>query len=97
MRKANANKPLMNASRPTHDVKTRDARILWDKSDGNLLTDQVASGVKVARFSFGHLNGTTGTILVYDNRKAQSTELLRLKIGTTQDGADLFVGARKFL
>ena len=44
----NASELLTNASRALRDVETMGVGKLWDKSDGNLFTGQVASGVKVA-------------------------------------------------
>jgi len=48
IRETNASKPLKNASRASHDVETMGVSNTWDKSDGNLVTGQAASGVKVA-------------------------------------------------
>ena len=44
----NASELLTNASRALRDVETMGVGKLWDKSDGNLFTGQMASGVKVA-------------------------------------------------
>ncbi len=44
----NESEPLMNASRASPDLKTMSLRKSWDKSDGDLFTGQMASGVKVA-------------------------------------------------
>jgi len=48
IRETNASEPLKNASRASPDVETMSVRKSWDKSDGNLVTGQAASGVKVA-------------------------------------------------
>lgn len=48
IRETNASKPLKNASIGSPDVETMDVSNSWDKSDGNLVTGQAASGVKVA-------------------------------------------------
>lgn len=44
----NASELLKNASRASRDVKTMSVGKSWDKSDRNLFTGQMTSGVKVA-------------------------------------------------
>ena len=95
IKEANESEPPMNASKRICDIKTRTARLPWDKFDGNLLTGQAVSGVKVARILSGHLCETAGNILLHANRKAQDAKTSRPKIGMASDGADLSVGALK--
>ena len=44
----NASELPKNASRASRDVKTMSVGKSWDKSDRNLFTGQMTSGVKVA-------------------------------------------------
>ncbi len=85
----------MNASISDDDIKTRVACLPWDKFGGNLFTGQVVSGVKVARILSWLFCGTTGTILLHVNRKAQDAKTSRLIVGKVADGADLSVRAMK--
>lgn len=95
IKEVNEGEPLMNASKSLCDIKTRVAENLWDKSGGCLFIGQAVSGVQVARLLSGRFCGTTGTILLHANRKAQGVGIPRLKIGMAADGADLSVRAMK--
>ena len=55
---SNANKPLMTCRKRRDDVKTGRESLARDKSGSNLLTGQMASGIKVARTRFRLLCGT---------------------------------------
>ena len=48
MWETNESELLMNASKASHDVKTMSVGKSWDKSNENLFTGQMISGVKVA-------------------------------------------------
>ena len=48
IKEMNANEPLMKCRKRIVDVKTRKWSLVWDKLEGNLLTAQAASGIKVA-------------------------------------------------
>lgn len=44
----NTNKSLITCRKCRDAVKTRRESLTWDKSDGNLFTDQMAAGMKAA-------------------------------------------------
>jgi len=48
IKETNASEPLRKCRKRRDDVETRGMSLTWDESGGNLLTVQVASGMKAA-------------------------------------------------
>ena len=73
---SNANKPLMTCRKRRDDVKTGRESLARDKSGSNLLTGQMASGIKVARTRFRLLCGTWEPVtpMIRKQRKERSSK-----------------------
>jgi len=48
IKETNTSEPPYKCRKCTDDVKTGEVMLPWDKSGGNLFTDQAASGIEVA-------------------------------------------------
>ena len=67
----NASEPLMKCRKRKDDVKTEGVSLPWDRFGSDLLTDRMASGMKVARTWSGLLCGTWEPVapMPRENRK----------------------------
>ena len=62
----NASEPLMKCRKRRDDVKTEGVSLPWDRFGSDLLTDRMASGMKVARTWSGLLDEAAARQFVED-------------------------------